>query len=672
MTIVFQPKLELAAGAPAPDSYSESDGLVPPDSFVVSRKRNGDVASTFGERIWDFTAYHPEQRPLKLYFKYWGDEEESSVRDQLSREMRMLAFILVWKREGPPLAVRTLPRSMCSLAALARYAENHKCRIQDVLNNADYLVDLAETTGAQMPRWLDWVLRHLQRLGPARLGFTIVGTAVQKRLRILAQNYKATIKQHAPMPTRVYSAVLTALSKELTDWECVATPYLALMSESAKNPLLGRGKSAQDKISQALGLSKAEYQPVFDDVVGRHGVRPYMEAHGLTNSLMGLLHGLLEVQVAAKLTVQAYTGMRHDEAETLPYDCSETTNIGGKTHYTICGKTTKLNHGLIQHTRWVTNQEGHRAALIAREIADAIYDVCGGDSRDNKAIVASRPLFVTASYFQRADRKSCLDRGVFLPAFLAISSCPALRDRLQPAIQEEDLLELEHIDPHRAWRSEAKFAIGTPWTLTSHQFRRSLAIYAQASGLVTLPSLRRQLHHLTVEMSQYYARGSAYAKDFIGDDKDHFAREWQNTQAESSALGYMLNVILSEEKQGGGHGNFVNHQLTRTGGVVPDRAKMMRLFKAGELAYRDTVLGGCTNTGTCEKRRYDVLDIDCLAGCPNMVVSLPKLERAIAIKTKRVAAMEPGTDGHQMEDTTLGLLVSARTKILQQRNGVPQ
>jgi len=35
-----------------------------------------------------------------------------------------------------------------------------------------------------------------------------------------------------------------------------------------------------------------------------------------------------------------------------------------------------------------------------------------------------------------------------------------------------------------------------------------------------------------VEMSQYYARGSAYAKDFIGDDKDHFAREWQNTQAE--------------------------------------------------------------------------------------------------------------------------------------------
>jgi hypothetical protein len=173
-------------------------------------------------------------------------------------------------------------------------------------------------------------------------------------------------------------------------------------------------------------------------------------------------------------------------------------------------------------------------------------------------------------------------------------------------------------------------------------------------------------------MSQYYARGSAYAKDFIGDDKDHFAREWQDTQAESSALGYMLNVILSDEKQGGGHGNFVNHRLTRTAGVVPDRAKMMRLFKAGELAYRDTVLGGCTNTGTCEKRRYDVLDIDCLAGCPNMVVSLPKLERAIAIKTKRVAAMEPGTDGYQMETTNLGLLASAKTKILQQRDGVPQ
>ena len=532
MTIVFQPKLELAAGAPAPDSFSESDGLVPPDSFVVSRNRNGEVVSTYGERIWDFTAYHPEQRPLKLYFRYWGDEEESSVRDQLSREMRMLAFILVWKREGPPLAVRALRRNMCSLAALARYAENHKCRIQDVLNNADYLVDLAETTGTQMPRWLDWVLQNLQRLGPARLGFTIVGTTVQKRLRILAQNYKATIKQHAPMPTRVYSAVLAALSKELTDWECAATPYLTLMSECAKNPLLGRGKSAQDKISQALGLSKPEYQPEFDAVVDRHSVRPFMEAHGLTNSLMGLMHGLLEVQVAAKLTVQAYTGMRHDEAETLPYDCLETTVIGGQTHYIICGKTTKLNHGLIQRTKWVTNQEGHRAALVAREIAEIIYEVCGVDPRNNETHGAARPLFVAASYLQQADRKACLDRGVFLPTHSAISSCPELRNRLQPTIQEEDLRELEHIDPHRAWRSEAKFAIGKPWTLTSHQFRRSLAIYAQASGLVTLPSLRRQLHHLTVEMSQYYARGSAYAKDFIGDDKDHFAREWQNTQAE--------------------------------------------------------------------------------------------------------------------------------------------
>ena len=95
-------------------------------------------------------------------------------------------------------------------------------------------------------------------------------------------------------------------------------------------------------------------------------------------------------------------------------------------------------------------------------------------------------------------------------------------------------MSFEQIDPHRAWRSEPRFQLGVPWTLTSHQLRRSLALYAQRSGLVSLPSLRRQLQHITEEMSRYYARGSAFANNIIGDNKHHFGHDWQDAQPVSA------------------------------------------------------------------------------------------------------------------------------------------
>ncbi len=79
----------------------------------------------------------------------------------------------------------------------------------------------------------------------------------------------------------------------------------------------------------------------------------------------------------------------------------------------------------------------------------------------------------------------------------------SLHLRLFPIIEEEDIKELEDIDPFRAWHTEPEFAIGKRWPLTTHQLRRSLAVYANASGLVRLSSLRRQLQHITREMSLY-------------------------------------------------------------------------------------------------------------------------------------------------------------------------
>ena len=237
--------------------------------------------------------------------------------------------------------------------------------------------------------------------------------------------------------------------------------------------------------------------------------------------------------------------------------------------------------------------------------------------------------------------------------------------RLCSPIEDGDLKELEQIDPHRAWRSEEGFRIGVRWKFKTHQLRRSLALYAQRSGLVSLPSLRRQLHHITEEMSRYYAKGSAFAKDFIGEEQDHFGVEWQSAQPESSALSYILNVLMNDDALIGGHANWVQHRLSREDGeVLVDRAATMRRFRKGEMAYKETVLGGCTKVDGCDQVALNWLSVDCLRdGCKNLVCSLTKLERVIAAQERLVNAIDPRTVEYRTEVADLEVLRGAMNKV---------
>lgn len=168
-------------------------------------------------------------------------------------------------------------------------------------------------------------------------------------------------------------------------------------------------------------------------------------------------------------------------------------------------------------------------------------------------------------------------------------------------------------------------------------------------------------------MSRYYARGSAFAKNFIGDDKQHFGNEWQDTQPVSAALSYIANVLLSDDVLFGGHANWMEHRLRGNDGVVAvDRAATIRRFRKGELSYRETFLGGCTNTEECNQIALKWLDVDCLAGCRNMVGNLTKLNRVIAAQTRLVESLDSNSVEFKAEKADLDVLVATRNKVVEQ------
>jgi hypothetical protein len=262
----------------------------------------------------------------------------------------------------------------------------------------------------------------------------------------------------------------------------------------------------------------------------------------------------------------------------------EVTTSAGKEHCLVLGRTTKFNHGLIKRTKWVTNDEGHRAITISKSIADFIYGILDVKPAKSTDRINKFPLFVSVAYLPICQTDFVTYDGMYRTGSFHVYYFDKLKKNIFPKIEDGDIRELEQIDPHRAWRSETKFRIGQTWPFKTHQLRRSLALYAHRSGLVSLTSLRRQLKHITEEMTRYYSRGSTYAKNLIGDDNEHFGKEWQETAPMSAALSYFANVIFSDEVLFGGHANWLNNQLREPGSIIKfDRSETIRRFKKGLL-----------------------------------------------------------------------------------------
>lgn len=668
--VVFRPNIEIPLEEALPDSYDRSCGLTPPAEFVVSRHRDGSVASMYASYVWILTAYEPQGRSFKLYFARWCGDAPTVAQARIIDAMHWVMFFLIWKRDGEPLSVGTIDNYMKLVTEIARFADETSCKFNEVLCDLGILRRYLEWNSGPNTRTLGSLLKVLLQHGEDEVGFPALGVGALAELRERTREYATRYRQHPPIPTRIYSQLIAKLSSELSDFKAISDRYIGLVAECCNDPMFGRGYQQQSKVAKRLGIpfTKLHRSPTLVDMLAQRDLVPYFALRNLPANLKGLLRGLTDIQLVCTLLLHTYSGMRHKEVASLPYDCLTEHKSDGKTHYLILGPTTKLNNGRIKRTSWVTSQEGARAIKIAQEIALTIFRANNALPKKTTSKISDYPLFVGTGYLPFASRTPESVARKFVAGIFTPCSSPEVRSRLAIAIEEQDLRELERIDPHRNWRGELKFQVGQAWGLTTHQLRRSLALYASRSGLVSLPSLRRQLQHITEEMARYYAFGSAFAKDIIGEDKEHFGQEYQDTQPESQALAYIANVLLSDERLFGAHGMLAERNGRGPGEllILENRDKTIARFKKGEIAYKETNLGGCTEVLPCNKRAMRSL-IDCL-DCKRSVIKISKLSRLIDAQGAMVKKMKAGTIEWNAEKQDLEVLITAKEKFLRQQN----
>jgi len=216
-------------------------------------------------------------------------------------------------------------------------------------------------------------------------------------------------------------------------------------------------------------------------------------------------------------------------------------------------------------------------------------------------------------------------------------------------INEGDVEELVRINPLRGRDTCAGIDVGESWNFHSHQYRRSLAFYAAQSGLVSLPSLKRQLKHITREMTVYYAAGSSVSREIFTTRKGHVIDEFQEVKPEADAVAYLFNLLLSDEELYGPLGrNLEKSERCKSKLIILEsRDALIKRFRRGELAYKETPTGVCMSTEPCHKRA--MRSIAACMDCSSAVIKKPNLMKVIKKQDALIDRLEDGSMEKKME-----------------------
>jgi hypothetical protein len=647
----FKPKLNIDSPLAEPDVYirdldADFEVSYPHGDFIISRTKTGNILSRYRDDCWDLSPYAIHSRAHSIiYFKKTIPNEGSVLFDEYKWIMFIIIFIADSGRSGF-LSISTICGHANSVAFLAKYCLAQKISIRDFLKNEKEVRKFfgqATITKRKKER-ISFIFQYLNKLDKIITGFDLCN-----EMKI---NFAKTLKSDKPkqtvvIPTRILSEIISSCTEFLRKYSEVEEKFLTLVKKSNENIAFGRSKGRQK--SNCPGIATLEDD--FNTACNKLGLSVYMNKNNIFD-LHGVSRHLRKIQYACKLLIHLYTGMRDDEVSRLMYDCLHTEKTVNGRVFRIVGETTKLV-GLKKAERWITSPEIEPAIHIAKGISKTIAEGIG---------ISDHILFLPVSNlnFSPSSKNS---KNLLQSGFNDIKN-----SIFSILIEESDVKELQKISPSADWLSDPKFQIGAIWPIATHQFRRTLAVYAAQSGLVSLPSLKRQLKHITNEMTLYYAASSSFSSSLFGNNKMHFRHEFNESKLYGEGLGYIYNLLLSDQALHGVQGIWLEKHERKNDEIhiLASRENTLKRFKRGELAYADTPLGACLSREACDKKPMRAVSA-CIS-CDKAVIIEAKLEKVIFYQNALLEDLNQGSMEYRMEKEQLDDLCRLHAQIQRKNN----
>jgi len=636
-----------------PEYLKDAGELARPDSIqieshkpgprhVMSRNSNGDVVSEYGDDTWNFTMFVGAglRFNIESFIQEISDKDSSEVyRD----EFKLILYRIIYNSRAR--ALNTVAQLFNILKRHARFASRNKISIKESLNDSsmlDFIVDDPCLNKLQIGRRLldaKVLFSSLHSISTNVIGFDLFpSSAVFKYLNELIKEYPSKQMQTPVIPTRILSNRITLCLNYIEKFN--------IFKEHFRNLFEFYATTKENYIVNGIDKKKASYLLAddFKREINKSLYLEFIEFYQISDyvSFRGIIG---RIRLAVFEMIHAFTGMRVGESISIAMDAYKVKKVGRYDISIIRSYTTKMARDQGYYADWVTSPEIDYAFKVANYINYILlfHEYGLKPEQVDEALV---PLFLSYDYRTKArENNPIFDYPIQKMKSSGQSNHPINQD---PGIVllEEDMAEILALDPYLDIDSlKPSIEIGKPFIFQTHMYRRSLAVYTARSGLVSLPTLKKQLKHVQIQTSAYYGRDAAFAKNFILPksgiksldsaviSQRGFIKEFQDELIEGQVDYLFDEVITADEVVFGGMGAQIQKQ--KLSGSLPtvftDRKKTRQSIKQGRLRYAETPLGGCMSIEVCDRIAFS--SITTCVGCPSSVFNNKTVP--LLIKTKQ-------------------------------------
>ena len=618
--------------------------------FIISRDKDGKILSLYKDNVWNLKTYvsNPSQHGI---IDFENRIESSNISDV--KKLMFLLIVFGSGRNGSQYSVETLGHYFNDvMVPLSKFALENKTTITKIIENNILLNSYINNKCSNLGKvqCLSSTLVFLDNLSNRSTQINFQRNKdIFKLLKSKINDFSAEHHQTSIIPSRILAESIRQRWIQIEEIETNLTNLIKFLDMCIESE---RFASSETMINKYKWDCNKTLQ--WKEAINFYQLNNLFKKYSLKNRI-NFKGFITKIQGTCKHLLHAYTGMRNGEMLNTQSNCLESvpTNSG------ICRiiSTTSKFTGTNQNAKWVTSKEVERIIFILRSINQVI-------AKHYNLNLNDLPLFLSGNIFVEKGKIRANENIRAKRKFDNKDELPLDYSLLRLTI--EDKQEIEEIDFNKNIRD---LEIGLPWEFKTHQYRRSLAIYSIQSGLVSLGALQIQMKHLFREMTLYYGNGASYARKLFDIPKEHIANDLDALKPELDTLAYIKNVIFSDEKLFGAHGSFVenntkqnNHKFKTY--FLENRDKTLKQFKNGEIAYKETALGGCIATEACDSRltRSITACFDCHGG----ILKKSKVDNVIQKQKEFISFLDPSSIEYRTEVEDLNRLEELKSKLIKE------
>lgn len=605
-------------------------------SRVITRDENGEPVSYLYDQNWNFE-----------YSRAFSTSEED-------REVKFGGIPQEFKKDVQNALAKMLEKNPAMALATIKYERGNLVRIASLIGTSDWsLLDK------------EFIFRKFKsEIKSKKLGIsTVKGTLITvnqlfnlgltKRLikniketsEKLASEFKRVKFQHIAIPEQMATTIYSKA-------ELVLNKYYPFRTE------ISNAYSRYFRARQSFVEEDPSNEPKrFWQIIG-HKLPHEVDIEGF--EVRSNSDELDQIKIACLILILGYSGVRHGEGVSIGRKSYGTKSYNEFEIPYLVGFSTKKNEaGLPTKETWITHPIVEKALELLFSITDfarEIYKEKYANNAIKLAVINNGLLSTDIARHKSNVLWSPTSVTSNLNKFLKVHSIVAT---------EQDVIEFDKLNPTR--KGFLKVGGFLP-KLSSHDFRRTFAVFLVRNKLGSIMALKHQYKHLNVLMTKWYSNNSELVRAL----DLQIDRELQDMVEEANIM-IMTEAafeVFNSPTLSGGEGKRIKGEREKrsyNGRVYISKKELNRQVRNGNLSIVEHPTGFCFNPSCDRICASELSGVTCMHEAitrEKALERLPKRERLI----KKVNNLIPLGPAFASIRNRLFVEIKAMEHVLQEHN----